>query len=83
MPKIAQELSISGILLIRFEVDEFGNIDKIEPVAPLVKRLGYGLEDECIRVLKLTQGKWLPAIQFGIVAKRYHRVPIKIDNSSF
>lgn len=83
MPKIAQELGISGILLIRFEVDEFGNIDKIEPVAPLEKRLGYGLEDDCIRVLKLTQGKWLPAIQFGIVAKSYHRMPIEIDNSSF
>ena len=48
-------------IIIRFVVDKYGVI--IEPPIPLTN-VGYGMEEEVIRVIK-TSPKWIPATQNG------------------
>ncbi len=56
---------------VQFIVDKEGNI--IEPKA--LTRLGYGMEDEVIRIL-LKSGQWKPAMQGGRNVKAYHVQPV-------
>lgn len=83
MPKSAQELGISGIIFIQFIVEKDGTISNIKAIAPKERQLGYGLEAECIRVLKLTSGKWIPAQREGKNVRSYWRFPFEIDNTNF
>ncbi len=53
-------------VLIKFVVDIDGTVSDIKPLT----NLGYGLEQEAIRVLKKAQ-KWVPAIQNGHPVKAY------------
>lgn len=83
MPAAAQELGISGIIFIQFVVERDGSISNIKAIAPKARQLGYGLEKECMRVIKLTSGKWKPAERAGKKVRSYWRFPFEIDNSGF
>lgn len=75
-PKIAIENGIQGIINLVFVVDTVGNISEIKVVG---KELGFGLEEEAIRVIKMTSGKWTPGKQRGVaVPVRYH-IPYKFN----
>lgn len=56
-PPAAMENEIMGTVKLRFSIDNKGNVINIEVVS---KKLGFGLEEEAIRILKLTSGKWTP-----------------------
>lgn len=56
---------------IQFIVDKDGNISEIIPLT----NHGYGMEQEVIRILKLSP-KWIPAIQFGKTVKAYRKQPV-------
>jgi protein TonB len=58
-------------IIIQFVVDVDGNISDIKPLT----NLGYGMEQEAIRVL-IKATKWEPAIQNGRPVKAYRRQPI-------
>lgn len=58
-------------VLIQFVVDVDGTVSDIKPLTTL----GYGLEQEAIRVLKKA-AKWKPAIQNGRQVKAYRRQAI-------
>ncbi len=58
-------------VLIQFVVDIDGSVSAITPLT----NLGYGLEQEAIRVLKKAT-KWKPAIQNGRPVKAYRQQPI-------
>jgi protein TonB len=58
-------------IIIQFVVDIDGNVSDIKPLT----NLGYGMEQEAIRVLKRAT-KWEPAIQNGRPVKAYKRQPI-------
>ncbi len=51
---------------IQFVVDKEGNISDLKPLT----RMGYGMEEEAIRVLKKSD-RWEPAIQAGYKVKAY------------
>jgi len=53
---------------IQFVVDKEGNVSDIKPLT----NLGYGMEQEAVRVLKRAT-KWDPAIQNGRKVKAYRR----------
>jgi len=55
-PPIAQERRISGKLHVLFTVDKFGKTSNYYVDNPL----GYGLDEEVIRVMKLIPDNWLP-----------------------
>lgn len=64
--------------IIQFMVDTDGKISDIKALT----NIGYGTEDEAIRVIKKS-GKWIPAVQFGKNVKAYRKQPLTfqvIDN---
>lgn len=58
-------------VLIQFVIDQEGKVSEIKPLT----NMGYGMEQEAIRVLKKAD-KWNPAIQNGRQVKTYRRQPI-------
>lgn len=58
-PQDAAENGISGTVRISFVVDKSGNVTSITPETSL----GYGLEEEVIRLIKLVY--WLPGLLNG------------------
>ncbi len=59
MPRICIENNIGGTVKIKFVVTKDG---LVEDVVAVGKLKGYGLEEEAVRVVKLTSGMWIPAI---------------------
>lgn len=58
-------------VLIQFVIDQEGKVSEIKALT----NMGYGMEQEAIRVLKKAD-KWNPAIQNGRQVKTYRRQPI-------
>jgi periplasmic protein TonB len=58
-------------VIIQFVVDKEGNVSDLKPLT----NLGYGMEQEAMRVLKKAT-KWEPGIQNGIAVKSYRVQPI-------
>ncbi len=83
MPKAAAELGISGVIQIMFTVERDGTIADVRAIAPENRRLGYGLEQECMRILRLSSGKWKPGSRLGKPVRSNFRFPFQIDNSGF
>jgi len=81
MPKVAMDVGASGIIIIQFVVEKDGTISDLRAIAPKERQLGYGLEAECMRVLRLTSGQWKPAMRIGEPVRSYWRFPFEIDNS--
>jgi len=73
-PRRAQSLGIEGTVYVRFIIDEKGNVTQAETL-PDRELLGYGLDEEAIRVIKLT--KWTPAKHGGKTVKLRKVLPVK------
>jgi hypothetical protein len=58
-------------VMVRFIVDKTGGISSIQPET----KFGYGMEEEVIRVIKLS-GQWTPAFQNGRPVNAYRRQPV-------
>lgn len=56
-PDSALKNDITGKIIVRFTVDTLGLISN---VSTLNDELGYGLEEEAIRLIKSTSGMWSP-----------------------
>jgi protein TonB len=61
-------------IFIQFVVDVDGSVSDIKPLT----HIGYGMEEEAVRVLKKAT-KWEPAFQNGIHVKSYRRQPITFE----
>jgi len=61
-------------VIIEFVVDLDGSMSRIKALTSL----GYGMEEEAIRVIKKA-GKWSPAIWQGEPVKAYRRQQITFD----
>lgn len=73
-PKEAMDSNIMGTVIVSFVVDTSGNVIDIKT---LNKPLGYGLEEEAIRVMQNTSGMWEPALQRDKKVKMRFRQPIR------
>ncbi len=73
-PPMALENDVSGQVVLSFVVDRLGNIKNVKTVS---KTLGFGMEEESIRVIQATSELWTPAIYFGIPVKMRFRIPVK------
>ena len=60
-PTIAQEHGKSGRVVVLFNIDKFGKTSNYRVETPI----GYGMDEEVIRVIKLTQDDWLPGLLDG------------------
>lgn len=70
-PAKALDNEISGTVIVNFVVNENGKIGNVR----VTKGLGYGLNEEAIRVIK-TMPRWKPGMQGGTGVKVYFDVPI-------
>ncbi|MEN8731350.1 MAG: energy transducer TonB [Bacteroidia bacterium] len=73
-PIEALENDIDGIINCEFIIDTKGNISYCNPLG---KKIGYGLEEESIRVVKSTSYQWTPASQDGFPIDFYMVIPVK------
>ena len=72
-PPIAFENKIEGKVIVQFVIDKNGNIDK-NTLTVLGKKLGWGLEEEALRVVS-NMPRWIPGKQKGKAVKvRYIQV---------
>ena len=58
-------------VIVRFIVNKDGTVYDVVPETSL----GYGMEEEAVRVIKKSL-KWTPALQNGVNVNAYHRQPI-------
>lgn len=60
------------VVMVSFTVDKDGNVLNIMPVT----RLGFGMEEEAVRVIQKS-GKWTPASLYGKIIKSHRLQPIQ------
>ncbi len=70
-PIAALDNDIQGTALVNFIVEKDGSLSNFK----INNKLGFGLDEEAIRVLKLS--KWIPAVQNGKTARVNYSIPIK------
>jgi len=70
-PDEAVENGVNGTVQVKFTIELDGSISNIE----IVKKLGYGCDEEVIRVLK-RMPKWTPAKLKGQFVKSYFTMPV-------
>lgn len=73
-PVLAREEGIEGRVVVEFIVGTKGEI--LEPKV-LGKKLGFGCEEEALRVVKAMNGLWTPAEQGDKKVKMRFKLPIK------
>lgn len=71
-PSDAVDNEVQGIVMVNFTVEKDGSLSNIKTD----RKLGFGIDEEAIRVLKLTK-KWYPAIQNGKPVGVAYSIPIK------
>src|SRR5262245_22662425 len=71
-PQQAIDNSIEGVVKVKFEVDENGNVSNVSTVG---NKLGYGLEEEAIKVVS-DMPKWTPGQVKGKNVKTWRTLPI-------
>ena len=70
-PTMAISENISGRVVVNFIIDETGNVEK----ATILKGIGYGCDEEALRVIKLMP-KWNPGMVKGKPVKVSFSLPI-------
>ncbi len=71
----AKENGIEGRVIISFVVNEDGTLSDVKSVLPASRKLGHGLEEEAIRVVKMMPN-WKPGSQGGKLVKIKYTLPI-------
>ena len=77
-PESAKNKNIEGLVVIRYVVDVDGSLSDVAVIRDIGEKCG----EEAERVLKLTNGKWIPGKQRGRKVKVQMNLPIrfKLDN---
>lgn len=73
-PTMALENQVSGVVEIVFEVDETGQVTH----AMVAKSVGFGCDEEALRVVKLMP-KWKPGMQNGAAVPVRLKLPIRFS----
>lgn len=73
--KIPDVPNLKGQVIVAFTINEDGTLSDYK----IVKDLKYGTAEELIRVLKLSSGKWTPAVQDGKKVKSTFTLPLHIE----
>ncbi|RZK55759.1 MAG: TonB family protein [Pedobacter sp.] len=71
-PELATENNIQGTVYTSFTIEKDGTLSDIK----IDRRLGYGTDEEALRVLKLSD-QWNPGVQNGRTVRVRYNIPIK------
>jgi len=80
MPKQAKKKKTVGKVYIQFIVERDGTVSDVK----IINKSGAtccGVPEECLRVVKLTSGKWEAGSLKGNKVRTYWRFPLDVDNS--
>jgi len=72
-PKSAKDAGITGKVYVGFLIDKAGNVTNVK----VLRGIGGGCDEEAVRVIKLTSGKWKPGKQSGKTVQVLMTIPIK------
>ncbi|QHT69055.1 TonB family protein [Rhodocytophaga rosea] len=72
-PSQARKAKVNGKVFVQFVINESGELEDIQ----ILKGLGYGCDEEVIRVIKLSSGKWIPGKLNNKSAKARVSVPVQ------
>lgn len=73
-PEYAKSKGIEATVVVQYVVDKQGEVTNLLVITP---ERGGGLDEEAIRVVRLTSGKWIPAIYNKQPVRTIARIPIK------
>lgn len=73
-PEAAQEANVQGKVFVSFIVEKDGRLTDIK----VERKLGYGTDEEAVRVLK-SSPKWTPGIQNGSKVRVKYNIPISFS----
>jgi protein TonB len=71
-PDSARLNGISGKVFVNFIVDEKGGVIHVK----VLRGIGYGCDEEAMRVIRFTSGNWIPAQRNGKPVKVKYNIPI-------
>lgn len=71
-PKEAYVNEIQGVIIVRFSILKDGSVSNVH----VKKSVNKYLDEAAMKVIKLTNGKWKPAIQFGEIISTKATIPI-------
>ncbi len=74
-PEGAKNAGIKGSVYLEFTVENDGSVSNIK----VIKSLGYGCDEEAIRVIKLTSKMWTPAKQGGVAISSTYTISVKFS----
>ena len=75
-PSIALENDVQGEVMVTFVIDRTGAVTNVGVVG---KKIGFGLEEEAMRVIQSTSGMWTPASQKGKNVSMRFQIPIRFN----
>ncbi len=71
-PQAARESRICGVVYVSFTVDEKGNVSDVK----VLRGIGGGCDEEAVRVIKLTNGKWTAGKQNNKRVRMLMNIPV-------
>ncbi|GAB3268781.1 hypothetical protein GCM10027347_38430 [Larkinella harenae] len=71
-PVEAQQKKVQGRVLVTFTIDADGHVSDVK----VIRGIGYGADEEAMRVVKATDGKWTPGIQRGRKVNVRYTMPL-------
>lgn len=75
-PDEAIDGQMDGVVWVSIVVDENGNVTNVKPLMPKSRQLGYGLEEEAVRVVK-KMPRWKPGRQASQNVRVLYKIPIE------
>jgi antitoxin component YwqK of YwqJK toxin-antitoxin module len=76
-PRAAFEAGEEALVMSCFTITPEGEVDELR-ICDLEGKKGYGFEQEVLRVLKLIDWQWEPAIEHNRPAYGYFRLPVRM-----
>lgn len=73
-PEVAKENNIQGNVFVSFTVEKDGSLTELR----VDRKLGYGTDEEAVRVLKLSK-RWNPGIKNGKPVRVKYNIPIRFS----
>jgi TonB family protein len=71
-PKLAKQYGIEGTVLVRFVVNQNGEISNVK----VLRGIGAGCDEETVRIIRLMP-KWNPGRQNGNTVRVYYNLPVR------
>ncbi len=71
-PVDAQQAKVQGRVFISFVIDKDGEVDNVQ----VLKGIGFGADEEAVRVVKATSGLWKAGTQRGEKVRVKYNLPI-------